>query len=141
MTQTELRALIERITEALGSAASPERVESVARAVLNVSGTPAIGVSPGSGPISGRILITAYGCDQPGILAGVTQVMGEAGANVLDVSQKILQNYFTLIMLADLEGARMNLGQIRERLTALARTLGVQILVQHEEIFHAMHRP
>src|SRR6056297_3293049 len=101
-----VRALIDRIADALGPDASPAQVESVARAVLSAqnghatparpSNAPAVGV----GPISGRIVVTSYGCDRPGILSALTTELFEAGVNILDVSQKILQGYFTLILLA-----------------------------------------
>jgi ACT domain-containing protein len=147
MTTAELSALIDRIAAALGSDASPQQVETVARAVLATS--PASGGSVdappdhqvvGDGPISGRILVTAYGCDRPGILAAITSEMRDLGVNVLDVSQKILQGYFTLILLADITGSGVTTRRVQERLSSHGADLGVRILVQHEELFYAMNR-
>lgn len=145
MTPHELRALIDRISDALGPDASPERVESIARAVIQ-SGTQAqmysAGLPPavGSGPVSGRIIVTAFGCDRPGILASITGELFNLGVNVLDVSQKILQEYFTLILLADVSTSAASPGDVQQRLSAHADRLGVRIIVQHEEIFQAMRR-
>jgi len=142
-----VRALIDRIADALGPDASPAQVESVARAVLSAqnghatparpSNAPAVGV----GPISGRIVVTSYGCDRPGILSALTPELFEAGVNILDVSQKILQGYFTLILLADLSASGLSPSEVQQRLSVPSERLGVRTLVQHEELFHAMHRP
>jgi ACT domain-containing protein len=148
MSPTELRSLIDRIADALGPEATPERVESVARAVIATgnglatpSTDPMVATSVGDGPVTGRILVTAYGCDQPGILAALTSELRDLNVNVLDVSQKILQGYFTLILLADISGSGITVGSVRDRLMAHGERLGVRVLVQHEELFYAMHRP
>ena len=145
----DVRALIERIAAALGPDASPAQVEAIARAVLghergdgaSASAGPPSSPTVGGGPISGRILVTSFGCDRPGILAAITTELFEAGVNVLDVSQKILQGYFTLILLADLAGSGLGPKDVQQRLTTHADRLGVRVLVQHEELFYAMHRP
>ena len=145
---SDLRALIDRVANALGPDASPAQVESVARAVLAAENghpsparVPAFSPSVGDGPISGRIIVTSYGCDRPGILAALTTELFEAGVNILDVSQKILQDYFTLILLADLSASGLSPTDVQNRLAAPSERLGVRTLVQHEELFHAMHRP
>ena len=145
---TDLRALIDRVADALGPDASPAQVEAVARAVLaaedgQAAPAPAPAFSPtvGDGPISGRIIVTSYGCDRPGILAALTSELFEAGVNILDLSQKILQGYFTLILLADLSASGLSPTEVQDRLAAPSERLGVRTLVQHEELFHAMHRP
>lgn len=146
---SSVRSLIDRITNALGSDATPERVERIARAVLGSHGasfSPRAAAAPdvshrGPAPGDTRFLVTAYGADTPGILATLTGELAEAGANILDVSQKVLQSYFTVILLADLPHRTGSLGALRKRLEARAETLGVRVLVQHEELFQAMHRP
>ena len=148
---TDLRALIDRISAALGPDATPAQVETVARAVLASQGETApasssFGASPsvsviGDGPISGRIIVTSYGCDRPGILAALTSELFDAGVNILDVSQKILQDYFTLILLADLSASGLSPADVQRRLDAPSERLGVRTIVQHEELFNAMHRP
>ena len=148
MTNAELSALIDRIAAALGPDAPADQVESVARAVIaagSASGAAGgedggAGRVIGDGPITGRILVTAYGCDSPGILAALTSELRDLGVNVLDVSQKILQGYFTLILLADLSGSGSTPGRVQERLAAHGEALGVRVLVQHEELFYAMNR-
>jgi ACT domain-containing protein len=136
----DIRQLIGRIAEALGPEATPERVEAVTRVILDeLEGTPASGGASSSR--SERALVTAYGMDSPGIMAAITNVVSGAGANILDVSQKILQGYFTLIMYIDVEPMRISLGELQEQLGREADRLGVRALAQHEDLFNAMHRP
>lgn len=141
----DVRALIDRIADALGAEATPERVERVARAVL--AAQPAASPAPPRAarveapPASAtRVVVTAYGHDTPGVLAAVTAELSASGANVLDVSQKILQGYFTLVLVADLAPGT-DLGAVRDRLASRGATFGARVLLQHEELFDAMHRP
>ena len=156
---SDVRALIDRIALALGPEATPERVERVARAVLDGGVAPTGAPHPSARseahrPVaarpapradarpttSSRVVVTAYGHDTPGILAAITAELSAAGANVLDVSQKILQGYFTVVLVADYP-AGADLGAARDRLSARGDTFGVRVLLQHEELFEAMHRP
>ncbi|GAB6151860.1 ACT domain-containing protein [Desulfosporosinus burensis] len=89
---------------------------------------------------SNRAIITVLGRDQIGIIAWVTGRLAEYRVNILDISQTIVNGYFTMIMVVDLEPATLEL-------VALARTLdqegidkGLQVKVQHEDIFTFMHR-
>ena len=137
----DLRALIDRIADALGPQATPERVERVARAVLDArddSPAPDRSASPRSGLT--RVVVTSYGVDTPGVLAAITDELSGQGANILDVSQKVLQGYFTVVLVADLPPAT-DVGAVRERLAARSERLGARTLVQHEELFQTMHRP
>ena len=141
---TDVRALIDRIAAALGPEATPERVERVARAVLDARTAPAPPASapPSGGSASGasRVVVTAYGQDRPGVLAAITAELSAAGANILDVSQKVLQGYFTVVLVADLP-AGADLAAARDLLQSRGSALGARVLLQHEELFQAMHRP
>lgn len=135
----DIRRLVHRIADALGPDADAARVEAVAAAVLDVvEGTsmPAERTEAGE-----RAIVTAYGVDHPGILAAVCNAVSGAGCNILDVSQKILQGYFTLIMLADIRTMQGSITDLQAQLTAVGDRLGVRVLVQHEDLFHTMHRP
>jgi len=148
----DVRALIDRIATALGPEATPERVERVARAVLDAR-TPAAGAPPSRhapaaapgapglpGPGVSRVVVTSYGQDRPGVLAAITAELSASGANILDVSQKVLQGYFTVVLVADL-AAGSDLGSVRDALQRRGDALGARVLLQHEELFQAMHRP
>lgn len=136
----DLRSLVDRIATALGPDVSPARVEAVAEAVLDALEAPPAGMPFARREPGERIIITAYGYDQPGVLARITERVSGAGCNILDVSQKILQGYFTLIMLADIGALRGSVKELQAQLSAVADELGVRVMVQHEDLFNAMHR-
>ena len=85
-----------------------------------------------------RAIITVLGSDRPGIVAAVAGALSERSANILDISQTILQGTFTMTMLVDLASAEFS--ELKAALDALAETLGVQINLQREEVFKFMYR-
>ena len=85
-----------------------------------------------------RAIITVLGGDRPGIVAAVAQALAERAANILDISQTILQGTFTMTMLVDLASA--DFSELKGRLDELAGELGVQITMQREEVFRYMYR-
>ena len=85
-----------------------------------------------------RAIITVLGSDRPGIVAAVAGELSERKANILDISQTILQGIFTMTMLIDLGPA--DFSDLKSRLEELSETLGVQINLQREEVFRYMYR-
>ena len=85
-----------------------------------------------------RAIITVLGSDRPGIVAAVAGALSERAANILDISQTILQGTFTMTMLVDLASAEFS--ELKRALDALAEQLGVQINLQREEVFKFMYR-
>ncbi|MEM6646115.1 MAG: ACT domain-containing protein [Bacteroidota bacterium] len=135
----DLRSLIEQYARILGPAATAERIEALVAATLDATKGEHQGVPTTNN--GERVLITAYGRDRHGVLAAVTAIVSGMDCNILDVSQKILQGYFTMIMLADIQHMRGSLAELQQRLDDKSRELGVRILAQHEDLFNAMHRP
>ncbi len=89
---------------------------------------------------SGRAVVTVLGDDRSGIVAAVTGVLARHGANILDISQTILQGIFTMTMLIDLAPAQTDFSDLQSELDELARELGVQVTMQREEVFKFMYR-
>jgi len=87
-----------------------------------------------------RIVITVIGQDRIGIIAGVTKVLAENDVNILDISQTILQEFFTMILVADMDVSPIDLSELKEQLISKGEEIGVRIEVQHEDIFRYMHR-
>ena len=87
-----------------------------------------------------RAIITVIGKDRKGIIAGVSTELADAGINILDISQTIMQEYFVMIMLVDLGSATDDFDIIQEKLDRKGNELGVQVKMQREEIFQAMHQ-
>lgn len=85
-------------------------------------------------------IVTVLGKDQVGIIAAVCTLLADNGVNILDISQTILQNTFTMVMAVDLSGSRLPIGDLGDALEALGREMGLSIRIQREGIFDAMHR-
>lgn len=88
---------------------------------------------------SNRAIITVLGSDRPGIVASVTGELADREANILDISQTILQGTFTMTMLVDLGGS-VDFSELKGSLDGLSEKLGVQITLQREEVFRFMYR-
>ena len=86
-----------------------------------------------------RAIITVIGKDKVGIISGVSGVLAETGVNILDISQTILEEYFTMIMMTKLPEGKVSFDEVKEKLTQKGEELGVSIKIQHEDIFNSMH--
>ncbi|BDF68780.1 ACT domain-containing protein [Pseudoflavonifractor phocaeensis] len=87
-----------------------------------------------------RAIVTVIGKDQVGIIARVCALLSGQGVNVLDISQTILQEYFTMIMLVDAAGAKVPFAELVTLLEEEGKAQGLVIHAQREDIFNAMHR-
>lgn len=85
-----------------------------------------------------RAIITVNGVDHPGIIATITNVLADMDINIEDLSQTVLQDLFTMIMIVDLRGA--DIIELQDKLSKTGVKQGVRITVQHENIFKYMHR-
>jgi ACT domain-containing protein len=87
-----------------------------------------------------RAVITVIGQDRKGIIAGVSSTLAEAGINILDISQTTLQEYFAMIMLVDMADSKVGFHEVKKSLDDRGQELGMQIRIQREDIFNAMHQ-
>lgn len=87
-----------------------------------------------------KTILTVIGKDQTGIIAGVSQKLYELNINILDVTQTIMEDYFTMIMLLDLSKINVSFDEVKNALTETGNNLKVKVNIQREEIFDAMHR-
>lgn len=87
-----------------------------------------------------HLVITVMGQDRVGIVAGVSKVLAEYNLNIVDISQTLLHDIFAMILLVDISQSQHNLADLEEPLKIAGETLGVKIVIQHEDIFRYMHR-
>ncbi|MBE7060015.1 MAG: ACT domain-containing protein [Ruminococcaceae bacterium] len=87
-----------------------------------------------------RAVLTVIGTDKVGIIAKVSAKLAELDINILDISQTIMQNIFTMIMLVDTEKSKKGIDEISKSLSEVGQEIGVEIRLQHEGIFNSMHR-
>ena len=137
--------LIYRITRAvyerLGPSADEQMVEQLVTDIyreVNQS-NPLSNNSPAT-DASGRMVISVFGMDHPGIVAGVSQILAEAGCSIIDINQTVVQGKFAMVIIADTTRARESTAELKERLRRAGEQLGVRIYAQREDLFNAMHR-
>jgi ACT domain-containing protein len=89
---------------------------------------------------SNRVIVTVIGEDKVGIIASVATLLAEANANIVDISQTTLREFFTMIMMVDMDKATVPFDELKRRLNAKGEAMGLRIDAQHEDIFKFMHR-
>ena len=151
--------LIYRITRAiydrLGAGADENTVEQLVTDIyrtvepqLRNGSTPApsstsTGVSgqpSHAGGSAERIIISVFGVDHPGIVAGVSQILAEAGCSIVDINQTVVQGKFAMVIIANTSRSKSSVSELKERFRAQGEKLGVRIYAQREDLFNAMHR-
>ncbi|MBE6048361.1 MAG: ACT domain-containing protein [Clostridium sp.] len=86
-----------------------------------------------------KSILTVIGKDQVGIIAGVSSKLKELNINILNVTQTIMDGYFTMIMMLDLNEANTSFEEIKKGLAEKGKELKVDVKIQREEIFNSMH--
>ena len=87
-----------------------------------------------------KAIMTVIGPDRAGIVAGVSALLASLNINILDISQTVMEDFFTMIMVVDMNEATISFNDMREQIGLLGQKHGVVISCQHEEIFQYMHR-
>lgn len=87
-----------------------------------------------------RAIVTVIGKDKTGIIASISVMLAENGINIEDISQTVLGEYFTMIMLVSLDKSKINFAELVKKAEVLGKESGVEIHVQNEEIFNAIHK-
>ena len=88
----------------------------------------------------GKVIITVLGKDTVGIIAKVCSYLAASNINILDINQTIVQDYFNMMMIADMSGTDKKLETVMAELDRVGEEIGVKIRVQREQIFNSMHR-
>ncbi len=87
-----------------------------------------------------RIVLTIVGKDRVGIIARVSSVLAEHNINILNINQNIMDGFFNMVLIANMENADLQLDKVKAVFNELGEEIGVEIRVQSEDIFTAMHR-
>ncbi len=87
-----------------------------------------------------KTVITVLGKDRPGIIAGITGAVYALNINILDLSQTIMDGYFTMTMLVDHSKATKSFDEAKTTIVAAGEPLGVEVRMQRVDIFDAMHK-
>jgi ACT domain-containing protein len=87
-----------------------------------------------------RLIIAAFGKDRPGVVAAISKVLGDASCTIEDISQTLMQEFFSMIMIANMKDATTDFATLRDQLKECEQRLGMKVYVMHEDIFRYMHR-
>ena len=87
-----------------------------------------------------KAVISVIGRDSVGIIAKVSNECANCGVNIMDISQTVLQDYFTMIMLTDIDRINIPFTDFVDRMAELGRVNNLEIHAMHEDIFNVMHR-
>ena len=153
--------LIYRITRAIYDRLGPSADEgTVEQLVTDIYRTiePAIGKNGSSGSTiaqrssapfadsaaqegsASRIIISVFGVDHPGIVAGVADILADAQCSIVDINQTVVQGKFAMVIIADAARAQSSVADLKNQLRSKGEKLGVHIYAQREDLFNAMHR-
>jgi len=113
------------------------RTTTAPKATTIDGGAAQLSVTEGS---SARMVISVFGLDHPGIVAGVSQILAEASCSIIDINQTVVQGKFAMVIIADTTRARETTAELKDRLRLEGEKLGVRIYAQREDLFNAMHR-
>ena len=87
-----------------------------------------------------KAVISVTGCDAVGIIAKVSNVCAEFEVNIVDISQTVLQEYFSMIMVVEIDRISAPFTVFVDRMSELGKANSLEIHTMHEDIFNAMHR-
>ena len=87
-----------------------------------------------------RIVMTIVGLDKVGIIARASALLSENQVNILNINQNITDEFFNMVLIGDMAKATISLEDLKAKATKLGEELGLEIRVQSEQIFTAMHR-
>lgn len=139
LTEEELRKITLSAIEELGDKATPENVKQVVSKAVEKYGTEENRTAQTTQD-SGRIILTSFGMNKPGVVASITGAFSEANCDIQDISQKLMGEFFTMIMIIDITNSEKDLSGIQENMNKVAEELKIKIYLQHEDVFRNMHR-
>ncbi len=142
ISEEELRKITLTAINELGDKASPELVRNIVSSAVDKLGAeaelPQAEIS--AAPVLDRAILTSFGLNRPGVIAKITALLAESGCDLRDVSQKIMDDFYTLIMIVDLSSSKYQMKELIEKLSKVEAELNVKIFLQHENLFRQMHR-
>jgi ACT domain-containing protein len=146
LTEDQIRKIAEQAVMQLGEQATPGNIEKVVHETVQrlykeepVQKEKQVDL-PSSEKTADRVIVTAFGKNKVGILAGITTCLAETGCDVIDLSQKILKEFFTIMLLIDIADSNENFDSIKQKLIETGEKFNLKVVVQHEQIFSSMHR-
>lgn len=138
LSESEIRAIAMQAINELGDNANPELVkEVVEKAIKNSEYVP---IPETQSQTTGRVILTSFGLNHPGIVSNVTKVLSDANCDITDLSQKLMGDFYTMIIMLDISNSPKDLSEIQNDLNVVAEKMKIKVYLQHEDLFRFMHR-
>ena len=136
ISEEKLRDITLEAIKELGENATQQNVkEVVEQAIQNLGDSiPTIATS------TGQVILTSFGLNKPGVIAAITTALSKSNCDISDLSQKLMGDYFTMIMIVDTSNSELSLSDIQNEMKKISDEMNIKIMLQHEEIFRGMHR-
>ncbi len=138
LTEEQIRQITLEAMNELGDKASPELVKELVEKIIDEKKN--IPHTAEEGKSTGKVILTSFGMNHPGIISGVTKVLSDANCDITDLSQKLMGEFYTMIIILDISNSPKNLSELQSDLNEVAEKLKIKIYVQHEDLFKYMHR-
>ena len=87
-----------------------------------------------------KAVISVIGEDKVGILSKVSTICYQNNCNIVDVTQKVLQEFFTMVMIVEIDECNVSFAELSDQLDSLGKEMNLSIRTMHEDIFNSMHR-
>jgi len=145
LSKKEIRDITEQVVNQLGAQASPANIEQVVHTAIRKIETTnesqkRVASKASPHPSGERVIVTAFGENSIGILAGLTGVLAETSCDIVDLSQKIMGGFFTIMLLMDVASANVDYETLKSKLIVTGERFNLRVIVQHEQLFKTMHR-
>ena len=137
ISEDKIREIILTAIKELGDNATQQNVKEVVERTIQSLGDTVPTANESTG---GQVILTSFGLNKPGVIAAITTALSEANCDISDLSQKLMGDFFTMIMIVDTSKSSLTLNDIQNEMKKISDEMNIKIMLQHEEIFRAMHR-
>ena len=136
ISEEKLRDITFEAIKELGENATQQNVkEVVEQAIQNLGDS-----IPTTAASTGQVILTSFGLNKPGVIAAITNALSKSNCDISDLSQKLMGDFFTMIMIVDTSNSELSLNDIQNEMKKISDEMNIKIMLQHEEIFRSMHR-
>ena len=150
--ENQIKHIVEEAARRLGANATPMEVRNIVQQVLEKLDDVSRDESAASersdqdtrtdefDSKSSRVILTAFGKNHPGVISAITKVLADCSCDIQDMTQRLMQEFYSLMIIFDMGDSNSGFDLIREKLLAAGDSVGAKCLIQHEDIFKGMHR-
>ena len=136
ISEEKIREITLEAIKELGENASQQNIKEVVEQTIQNLGDNL----PDSIASTGQVILTSFGLNKPGVIAAITTALSKSNCDISDLSQKLMGDFFTMIMIVDTSNSDLSLNDIQNEMKSISDDMNIKIMLQHEEIFRSMHR-